>query len=168
MRITVWLTAAVCVVGSAGAAAASPRSTWDRYVLVVGQKKDLEILACYSKAFRDKVSSNGLRLETHYEEIFGLLQRDYDVKVVSVTREGDNATLVALFVDKKDRAKSFREEVRFVQEDGKWLISRPPQSPNKESFWAVRLRMLGVPGLVAAGAGLLLVALLVKKLVSHS
>jgi hypothetical protein len=154
--------AATTPVAASSADYGSPDDLWERYCRMVGARDEVEVLACYHEELRgqltsDKTAAGRARLSVHMSEMFELLQRDYDYRVVEEKEESGKATFKLEFKNRKKGDQHF-STVTFVESEGRWWIQKPPELPGMLTAASGSFTMVaGV--VIALGA----VAFLVKK-----
>ena len=135
---------------------------WNHYIIKVGCRDEVEVLACYQEQFRsqltgDRTAAGRARLDVHMSDMFEILQRDWDHTIVDETSSPGKVTLTIKFRHRKE-PKEHQAKVTFVDVDGRWFIEAPPEMPDFLSAGKGTITMIA--GIVAA---LGVVAFLAKK-----
>jgi hypothetical protein len=136
---TCLLSAALCgVLIQAGPLPAEGRNDevkdfWSHYIRMVGCRDETEVIACYTPSIRkqlvgDNTAAGRARLEAHMADLFEILQRDWDHRVMEEKESGDKVTYTLKFRNRKDGSE-YATTVEFTGNDGTWLIAKPPDPP---------------------------------------
>lgn len=128
---------------------------WDAYVHEVCTRDIIGVLDFqYSSKLAGRMRAR--EIPSHLEEVFVLLCRDYDHRIVE-TRAGEKrAVMTVRFQRRNDPDRTFEQEVSWVLEERGWRIDSPPELPRR---WLQRtLDRLGPPAILVGGAALCLAA----------
>jgi hypothetical protein len=114
------------------------RDLWDHYIHKVGCRDEVEVLACYHPKLRkeldcDNTAAGRARLDVHMAEMFELLQRDWDNKIIEEAEDAGKVTLTIQFHNRK-KGTDHTCKVVFMEDKGRWWILEAPQLPSMLSF----------------------------------
>lgn len=111
------------------------KDLWSHYVRMVGCRDETEVIACYTPPIRqqligDNTAAGRARLEAHMADLFAILQRDWDHRIMEETAPGaGKITYKVKFRNRKDGSE-YSTTVDFTGGDGEWQIAKPPDSPD--------------------------------------
>jgi hypothetical protein len=135
---------------------------WEKYTGAVGARDEMTVLTCYGKEIYkqlagDNTAAGRARLDVHMGEMFDLLCRSYEYKIVSEEESGGKVYYNIKF-KQKQKHDVHTCKVAFAEEDGNWKIIQAPEGPEFLSAGSGTAKM--VAGIVIA---LGVVVFLVKK-----
>ncbi len=108
---------------------------WERYLNHIGCRNAPDTIGCYSTKIYESFSNDNTaaaraRLDVHMADLFSILWRDYEPEVIDETDSGNKVTYTIKHVSKNKNKPDYTEKVEFIQEEGRWCISQPPQPPD--------------------------------------
>jgi hypothetical protein len=137
----------------------SVEELWERYCKMVGARDEVEVLACYTETLRsqltgDKTAAGRARLAVHMADMFELLFRDYDYRVVEEKEEGERTVYTVKFKHRK-KQDEHTAAVVFVSDGERWYIAKHPELPRFLMAGSGTVTMIVGIAIALAAAGFL-------------